>query len=78
MGTWERLALLKAWPVAGDRALGRTFLEMAREFIYDLPFDVKAREDVVSMKRRIDEEDSRFKRGCHVERPRCNGFDPGF
>src|SRR5436190_2433085 len=34
MGTWERLALLKAWPVAGSRALGRRFLEMARPFIH--------------------------------------------
>ncbi len=56
VGTWERLALLKAWPVAGDRALGRRFLDMAREFIYDLPFDSKALEDVVNMKRKIDEQ----------------------
>ena len=28
--TWERLALLKAWPVAGDRALGARFLERVR------------------------------------------------
>lgn len=56
VGTWERLALLKAWPVAGDRALGRRFLDMAREFIYDRPFDSNALEDVVNMKRRIDEQ----------------------
>ena len=39
MGTWERLALLKAWPVAGNRELGRAFLDMARAFVYDQPFD---------------------------------------
>jgi len=54
VGTWERLALLKARPVAGNRALGRDFLEMAREFIYGKPFDLKAVEDIRRMKRRID------------------------
>jgi glutamate-ammonia-ligase adenylyltransferase len=53
--TWERLALLKAWPVAGDRALGRSFLEMARPFIFDRPFDLKALEVVRSIKRKIDQ-----------------------
>jgi [glutamine synthetase] adenylyltransferase / [glutamine synthetase]-adenylyl-L-tyrosine phosphorylase len=54
--TWERLALLKAWPVAGDRALGRRFLEMARPFIYDRPFDLKALEVVRGIKRKIDQQ----------------------
>jgi glutamate-ammonia-ligase adenylyltransferase len=53
--TWERLALLKAWPVAGDRALGHGFLEMARHFIYDRPFDLKALEEVRGIKRKIDQ-----------------------
>jgi [glutamine synthetase] adenylyltransferase / [glutamine synthetase]-adenylyl-L-tyrosine phosphorylase len=54
--TWERLALLKAWPVAGDRALGMRFLEMARPFIYDRPFDLKALEEVRGIKRKIDQQ----------------------
>jgi len=54
VATWERLALLKAWPVAGNRALGRAFLEMARTFIYDRAFDAKALDDVRSMKSKID------------------------
>ncbi len=54
--TWERLALLKAWPVAGDRRLGKRFLEMVRPFIYDQPFDLKALEEVRRMKRRIDQQ----------------------
>jgi glutamate-ammonia-ligase adenylyltransferase len=54
--TWERLALLKAWPVAGDYALGRRFLEMARPFIYDRPFDLKALEEVRGIKRKIDQQ----------------------
>lgn len=55
-GTWERLALLKAWPAAGNRALGRAFLDMARVFIYDRPFDVKALNDVRDMKQKIDQQ----------------------
>ena len=53
--TWERLALLKAWPVAGNRALGRAFLSMVRPFIYDGPFEGKALDDVRGMKRQIDQ-----------------------
>jgi glutamate-ammonia-ligase adenylyltransferase len=54
--TWERLALLKSWPVAGDRALGSRFLEMARPFIYDRPFDLRALEAVRGIKRKIDQQ----------------------
>jgi glutamate-ammonia-ligase adenylyltransferase len=52
--TWERLALLKAWPVAGDRALGQRFIEMARPFVYDRTFDLVALEEVRGVKRKID------------------------
>lgn len=31
---WERLALLKAWPIAGDLTLGQAFLRAARPFVY--------------------------------------------
>ncbi|HJU05282.1 MAG TPA: hypothetical protein VJ692_09005 [Nitrospiraceae bacterium] len=34
---WERQALLKAWPIAGDRAVGRAFLRMARPFMFERP-----------------------------------------
>ena len=54
LATWERLALLKAWPVAGNRVLGRAFLDMVRTFIYDQAFDAKALDDVRSMKDKID------------------------
>ena len=53
--TWERLALLKAWPVAGDRELGMQFLNTVRPFVYDLPFDLKALNDVRSIKKKIDQ-----------------------
>lgn len=54
IATWERLALLKAWPVAGSRALGRGFLDLTRTFVFDPAFDAKAHEDVRSMKGKID------------------------
>ena len=55
MGAWERLALLKAWPVAGNRALGRRFLEMSRQFIFSPPFDDQALAEVRHMKARLDD-----------------------
>jgi glutamate-ammonia-ligase adenylyltransferase len=38
MGSWERLALLKAWPVAGSWTLGRRFLEMSRPWDFFITF----------------------------------------
>jgi len=32
---WERMALLKAWPVAGDRSVGEEFLGRISSFVYD-------------------------------------------
>lgn len=52
--TWERLMLLKAWPVAGDRELGRKFLKAVQAFIYHRPFDLKALDEIKSMKKKID------------------------
>lgn len=57
--TWERLALLKAWPVGGSREVGRAFLLQAEPFIYELPFEQKEFDDVRQMKRQIDQEMSR-------------------
>jgi glutamate-ammonia-ligase adenylyltransferase len=54
MGTWERLALLKAWPVAGSRTQGRRFLDMVPPFIFDAPFEREAVDSVRDMKERID------------------------
>src|SRR4029077_5246461 len=55
LGAWERLALLKAWPVAGSRWVGRRFLAMSRPFIYEPDFDQRALEEVRQMKARIDD-----------------------
>jgi glutamate-ammonia-ligase adenylyltransferase len=53
--TWERLALTKAWPVAGDRSLGMKFLKRVSPFIHGRPFDRKARGEVKRIKERIDQ-----------------------
>ncbi len=58
MGAWERLALLKAWPVAGSQTLGKRFLNMSRAYIVEPAFDRKALADVREMKARTDEKAS--------------------
>jgi [glutamine synthetase] adenylyltransferase / [glutamine synthetase]-adenylyl-L-tyrosine phosphorylase len=51
---WERAAMLKARPVAGDLALGASFLEAIRPFIWRRHLDFAAIADIRAMKRRID------------------------
>jgi glutamate-ammonia-ligase adenylyltransferase len=34
---WERLALLKSWPVAGSQEVGRSFIKMVRPFVLASP-----------------------------------------
>ena len=50
---WERAALIKARPVAGDLALGRDFLSELAPFIWRKYFDYAAIADVHAMKRQI-------------------------
>ena len=51
---WERAAMLKARPVAGDLALGAAFLDAIRPFIWRRGLDFAAVADIHAMKRRID------------------------
>ena len=50
---WERAALIKARPVAGDVALGERFLSDLRPFIWRKYFDFASIADVHAMKRQI-------------------------
>ena len=50
---WERAALIKARPVAGDLALGARFLEDLAPFIWRKYFDYAAIADIHAMKRQI-------------------------
>ena len=52
---WERAAMIKARPVAGDLALGGAFLEAIRPFVWRRGLDFAAVADIHAMKRRIDE-----------------------
>ncbi|MCC6717746.1 MAG: bifunctional [glutamine synthetase] adenylyltransferase/[glutamine synthetase]-adenylyl-L-tyrosine phosphorylase [Acetobacteraceae bacterium] len=52
---WERAAMLKARPVAGDLALGHAFLDEIRPFIWRRHLDFAAVADIHAMKRRIDD-----------------------
>jgi len=53
---WERAAMLKARPVAGDRAAGAAFLGAIRPFVWRRHLDFAAVADIHAMKRRIDAE----------------------
>jgi len=50
---WERAALIKARPVAGDRAAGARFLEELQPFIWRKSLDFAAIADIHSIKRQI-------------------------
>ena len=52
--TWERAALLKVRPVAGDEELGRAFLKMIQPFVYRKYLDFTAIDEISSMKTKID------------------------
>jgi [glutamine synthetase] adenylyltransferase / [glutamine synthetase]-adenylyl-L-tyrosine phosphorylase len=52
---WERAAMIKARPVAGDLALGAAFLDAIRPFVWRRGLDFAAVADIQAMKRRIDE-----------------------
>ncbi len=61
--TWERGALIKARPVAGDRAVGEEFLRIVTPFVYRKYLDFTAIEEIKEMKDRIDLESARARRG---------------
>lgn len=58
---WERLALLKAWPIAGSKEVGRSFIKMVRPFVLaptskqlDVEQGLAIVEEIRSVKERID------------------------
>ena len=52
---WERAAMIKARPIAGDLGLGDRFLEAIRPFVWRRGLDFAAVADIHAMKRRIDQ-----------------------
>ncbi len=51
---WERAAMIKAHPVAGNRAVGEAFLSGLRPYIWRKHLDFAAIHDIHSIKRQID------------------------
>jgi glutamate-ammonia-ligase adenylyltransferase len=52
--TWERMALIKARPVAGDHRLGAEFLELIQPFVYQSHLDAEGVRQLRDMKGQID------------------------
>ena len=50
---WERAAMIKARPIAGDRALGRDVMAILRPFVWRRNLDFWAIQDIHSIKRQI-------------------------
>ena len=57
--TFERFAMLKARPIAGDRELGRRFVDMVTPFVYRKYLDHAAIEELARYKARADREHAR-------------------
>ena len=57
--TFERFAMIKARPIAGDMSLGHRFLEMIRPFVYRKYLDHAAIEELGRYKARSDREKAR-------------------
>jgi glutamate-ammonia-ligase adenylyltransferase len=54
--TWERMALIKARPVAGDAAVGAAFTAMVQPFIYTRHAGGNVVQQMAVLKKRIEEE----------------------
>ena len=53
--TWERAALIKARPAAGDMVLGHAFVDMVRPFVFRRYLDYSAIAEIREMKKRIED-----------------------
>ncbi len=54
--TWERSALIKARPVAGDESVGREFMERITPFVYRKYLDFGAIAEIGEMKQKINKD----------------------
>ena len=62
--TFDRLALLKGRPVAGDHSLGENFLELISPFIFRRHMDYQTLEEIAALKDRINLHLGRKPRGA--------------
>ncbi|HEY6871747.1 MAG TPA: bifunctional [glutamate--ammonia ligase]-adenylyl-L-tyrosine phosphorylase/[glutamate--ammonia-ligase] adenylyltransferase [Geobacteraceae bacterium] len=61
--SWERAAMLKARPVAGNRDLGEQFLALIEPFVYRKYLDYNLIDDIMAMKKKIDASLAREREG---------------
>ena len=54
--TWERMALIKGRPVAGDEKVGGEFIEMVQPFVYARHAGENVIQQMAALKKRIEEE----------------------
>ncbi len=54
--TWERMALVKARPVAGDAGLGEEFVQMVQPFVYSRHAGASIIQQMAALKQRIETE----------------------
>ncbi len=52
--TWERMVLIRARPVAGDKKLGREFIKSIDPFVWSKTSDFSAIEEIRGLKKKID------------------------
>jgi len=69
--TWERLALLRARPVAGSRAVGEEFLEIVHPFRYPRHPPERLAEDIARLKERAE---GRLRAGGRLDRDIKTGY----
>ncbi len=71
--TWERQALIRARPVAGDECLGRRFLEVAHSFAYSQPLTQDEVAEIIHTRQRKETQATRLvttKRRRHRKKTR--------
>ncbi len=52
--TWERMALIRARPVAGNMQLGKKFMKIIEPFVWGKPIDYSEIEEIRALKKKID------------------------
>jgi glutamate-ammonia-ligase adenylyltransferase len=52
--TWERMALIRARPVAGNMRLGKSFMEIIESFVWKKAADYSDIEEIKALKKKID------------------------
>ncbi|HJS86800.1 MAG TPA: bifunctional [glutamine synthetase] adenylyltransferase/[glutamine synthetase]-adenylyl-L-tyrosine phosphorylase [Acetobacteraceae bacterium] len=72
---WERAAMIKARPVAGDRAAGTAFLEAIRPFVWRRGLDFAAMADIHAIKDRMDRRNASGLLDQAANPARLGGYD---